>query len=252
MTCGIYSIKNKNNGFKYVGSSKHIEYRFSQHKELLANNQHHSKKFQSAWNEFGPEGFSFEIQSAGAFSCVQLEILEFVAISEANSITSGYNMTSDTTREDGGLSELVIKICEKQLELSKEESGYNELLREGHEWDEKLKEIEKGRKNRPPGMIDKMPDNLFMGLIIAGMIPLAIAAPFVAIGDRLFGKIKRERKIWRTCKTKAKVGAINELSSEISQLCQLDTKTSQNAAEHFIKFYLSIRIGPYQAGLPFD
>jgi group I intron endonuclease len=61
MDMGIYKIENKINGKIYIGSSKHIEERFKEHKGLLKNNKHHSKHLQNAWNKYGEENFKFEV-----------------------------------------------------------------------------------------------------------------------------------------------------------------------------------------------
>jgi len=58
---GIYKIVNKTNGKFYLGSSKSIHSRWSQHKKELRNNCHHSRYLQNAWNKYGEDAFSFEI-----------------------------------------------------------------------------------------------------------------------------------------------------------------------------------------------
>lgn len=58
---GIYKITNKENGKCYIGSSKDITRRFSQHRGNLRNNRHHSRHLQNAWNLYGEDAFTYEI-----------------------------------------------------------------------------------------------------------------------------------------------------------------------------------------------
>jgi group I intron endonuclease len=58
---GIYKIVNKINGKYYIGSSKNIYKRWSNHKLLLKQNIHPNKHFQSAWNQYGRDNFEFNI-----------------------------------------------------------------------------------------------------------------------------------------------------------------------------------------------
>lgn len=62
MVCGIYSITNKINGKKYIGSSNDIiKVRWPGHKKLLNANIHFSIHLQNSWNKYGEINFSFEI-----------------------------------------------------------------------------------------------------------------------------------------------------------------------------------------------
>ncbi len=61
MTQGIYAITNKLSTKVYIGSSKDIEKRFHQHKQLLARGKHHSCKLQRAWDKYGESNFEFSI-----------------------------------------------------------------------------------------------------------------------------------------------------------------------------------------------
>lgn len=61
MTSGIYIIRCIPTNKVYVGSSKNIEERWLQHKQMLLKGSHHSIKLQRAWDKHGAENFEFEI-----------------------------------------------------------------------------------------------------------------------------------------------------------------------------------------------
>ena len=61
MNIGIYKIVNLKNKKIYIGSSKNIERRWSEHKSDLKNNHHHSIRLQRDWNEYGENCFEFII-----------------------------------------------------------------------------------------------------------------------------------------------------------------------------------------------
>lgn len=61
MKSGIYEIKNKHNGHRYIGSSLNIDRRWHDHKHLLTCGNHHSSYLQNAWNKYGEDAFEFSI-----------------------------------------------------------------------------------------------------------------------------------------------------------------------------------------------
>lgn len=61
MTSGIYSIVNKMNNKRYVGSAKNINSRIRDHKSGLIKNIHRNIYLQRSWNKYGIDAFSFEI-----------------------------------------------------------------------------------------------------------------------------------------------------------------------------------------------
>lgn len=58
---GVYKITNKVNGKFYIGSSKHIDRRWWEHKNDLIKNTHCNPKLQHAWNYHGKDAFEFSI-----------------------------------------------------------------------------------------------------------------------------------------------------------------------------------------------
>lgn len=58
---GVYKIENKINKNTYIGSSKCIEKRWSEHMRLLNNNSHHCIRFQNDWNKFDISNFNFSV-----------------------------------------------------------------------------------------------------------------------------------------------------------------------------------------------
>lgn len=60
-TSGIYKIINKIDGKYYVGSSKNIFIRWTQHRRTLNKQIHKNLKLQHAWNKYGESNFEFII-----------------------------------------------------------------------------------------------------------------------------------------------------------------------------------------------
>lgn len=58
---GVYLIKNSANGFVYVGVSKHLRIRVSEHLSELTNGNHANKSLQRDWREYGESNFLFEV-----------------------------------------------------------------------------------------------------------------------------------------------------------------------------------------------
>lgn len=59
--CGVYKITCLLNDKIYIGSSKNILRRFSQHKNFLKKGGHHNYYLQEDWDKYGEENFKFEI-----------------------------------------------------------------------------------------------------------------------------------------------------------------------------------------------
>lgn len=58
---GVYLIKNRVNGFVYVGVSKHLRVRISEHLSQLSLGIHINKSLQNDYNQFGESNFVYEV-----------------------------------------------------------------------------------------------------------------------------------------------------------------------------------------------
>ena len=71
-TCGVYQIRNKITGERYIGSSKNIERRWQQHKWPSKWQEENKKLLYKKFQEYGIENFDFSI----------LEIVEEVMLKQ--------------------------------------------------------------------------------------------------------------------------------------------------------------------------
>lgn len=91
---GIYRIVNIVTGECYVGQSKDIERRWQQHEEMLFHGNHHSKKFQQAFNTYGPNVFvKVVLKYYHNYDKDLLDRDEKMFVQMFNSYHRGYNMT---------------------------------------------------------------------------------------------------------------------------------------------------------------
>jgi DNA-binding XRE family transcriptional regulator len=58
---GVYLIRNTTTGRAYIGSSRDIQARWSNHQFRLAQGNHYNRGLQDAWNADGSQSFSLEI-----------------------------------------------------------------------------------------------------------------------------------------------------------------------------------------------
>lgn len=105
---GIYKIENIVNGKIYIGQSKQIRQRWSDHKKELRHNRHKNEYLQRAWNKYGEKNFKHEVIEL----CSEEELDEkecyYIELYETFNNDKGYNLTagggrnkilSDSTRE---------------------------------------------------------------------------------------------------------------------------------------------------------
>jgi len=58
---GVYCIRRRSGGAVYVGCSSSIQVRWERHLAALRRGAHENPLLQAAFNEDGPDGFSFEV-----------------------------------------------------------------------------------------------------------------------------------------------------------------------------------------------
>jgi group I intron endonuclease len=58
---GVYEIRNKLNGHRYVGSTIDYTERIQIHKHQLEEGTHHCTYLQNAWNKYGEDAFKFSL-----------------------------------------------------------------------------------------------------------------------------------------------------------------------------------------------
>jgi hypothetical protein len=114
MLVGIYRIVNLISGDFYIGSSKDIERRWSEHKRKLNIKKHQNVILQRAWDKYGENNFSFEVVE----SCS----LEDLLVLENNHLSKNpkYNIVKvakggDTISNNPNRDLIIEKISKKSL-----------------------------------------------------------------------------------------------------------------------------------------
>lgn len=87
--CGIYQIYNTVNGKRYIGLSRDVSSRFSQHKRCLNGGRHSNSHLQTAWNMYGEDAFEFSVIEET--SLAELQDREIYWIKYYDSFKNGYN-----------------------------------------------------------------------------------------------------------------------------------------------------------------
>ena len=58
---GVFQVRNTANGKILLGSSLNLEGPLNGHRFMLSIGRHRNEELQKEWNEYGPDGFVFEI-----------------------------------------------------------------------------------------------------------------------------------------------------------------------------------------------
>lgn len=95
----MYCIRNLINDKRYIGSTNHVQKRFSQHRRRLETMSHSNYKLQASWNKHGSNCFVFEVLEV--CSEQMLSENESKCIEKFNSVINGYNLDSHTGRFSG-------------------------------------------------------------------------------------------------------------------------------------------------------
>lgn len=96
---GIYLIRCKTENKIYIGVSKNINNRYSQHISLLSKNKHPNMYLQQAFNNWGKEDFSLEVlqeldqSNVSRDELYNLEIY-YISLHKSNNRDYGYNLES--------------------------------------------------------------------------------------------------------------------------------------------------------------
>lgn len=106
MTCGIYSITNKDTGKIYIGQSKNIEKRFQEHCQKSKKNSYIDRSI----NKYGPDAFQFEI----IHECEEDKLLEeeWKFVNLYGAYENGYNLTRGGEDNPMNYSELRKKVSD--------------------------------------------------------------------------------------------------------------------------------------------
>lgn len=88
---GIYVIVSKIDGKLYIGQSKRLAYRVSDHFRRLKNNKHANRHLQHAFNLYGQENFYHEIVEYCDDSMLSEAEAFYISYLKTNSETNGYN-----------------------------------------------------------------------------------------------------------------------------------------------------------------
>lgn len=96
MTCGIYEIVNITNGKKYIGSSKNVKHRRSQHFSALRKGNHKNPHLQNSYYKYGEKSFIFN-QIA---SCPEEYLLKLEQV-HLDSLKPEYNICKEAGRTSG-------------------------------------------------------------------------------------------------------------------------------------------------------
>jgi group I intron endonuclease len=96
---GIYKITNINNNKVYIGKSKDIDKRISQHKSDLTFNNHDNYKLQIDYNKYGKDSFKYEtLEEVQNYN--KLSERERYYINLYDSINTGYNINKVNPKID--------------------------------------------------------------------------------------------------------------------------------------------------------
>lgn len=143
---GVYVLTNTINGMIYVGSSKSLNTRWSNHKSYFRKGIHHNKKMQNVWNKYGESVFSFSVieLTNDTENLVNLEQKWIDALNPCDR-SVGYNILPLAFRQNRILGDCII--CSKS----------NIIRRKGrcHACNEYFRKFNKERPYKNNGRVEK-------------------------------------------------------------------------------------------------
>lgn len=99
--CGVYAIRHKTTGKKYIGQSQDCVRRWREHKNDLLRGVHANPHLQNAWNKHGPEEFEFFLLESSGFESITA--LEQKYLDENVGKDHCYNIAKDVLAPSRGL-----------------------------------------------------------------------------------------------------------------------------------------------------
>jgi group I intron endonuclease len=137
---GIYCIENLINNKKYIGQSKDIYTRWSNHKWYLNENNHENNHLQNAWNKYGENNFKFYIIEECNENIIDEREQYLIAYYKTTIDLNGYNLDTGGNHNKHHSKETKEKIRksntgkvaskETRLKISKNRTG--KLIGEKH------------------------------------------------------------------------------------------------------------------------
>lgn len=128
---GIYSINNKANGKRYIGSAVNIGNRWRLHLHQLRHNKHHSIHLQRAFNAYGEENFEIEtLRAIDEKTQLVVEEQNYINLHKSYDPLFGYNICSQANSSLGIKRSVAFKEKCRQSKLGPKNSRYGVKLSE--------------------------------------------------------------------------------------------------------------------------
>lgn len=118
---GIYQVRNRVNGKRYIGSSNNVTRRLKEHRSALERSKHGNSHLQYAWNKYGEENFAFEsVEEVSGGQKARLDH-EQIYLDEGFRLSILYNMVekADCPPSAKGLK----RSCETKAKISRAKKG---------------------------------------------------------------------------------------------------------------------------------
>ena len=132
--CGIYCIENIDTCKKYIGQSKNIHKRWTDHKWSLNHNIHDNDYLQKAWNKYGENHFVLSVIEECSIDDLDVREISYIQYFDTYDRENGYNL-----RAGGG------RIGDMTPEVIEKLSGYNNPMYGKHHSEDAKKKISAAR-----------------------------------------------------------------------------------------------------------
>lgn len=130
---GVYLIRNTQNGKVYVGQSRNIRQRWTDHRKALRRSTHPNPHLQASWCKYGEASFEFEVVQQSEVT--QLALLEQEWVHKLGSCDrekgynlstptpSGYTMSAETRARIGAANRGKVRTPEMRVHMSAVKKG---------------------------------------------------------------------------------------------------------------------------------